>query len=146
MLEDVIRLYFKHQKPPGTTFVERGDYRLVHAGTGSLIEPTKWTYELKSGKVVEMSMVLHTHSAGATECPRCHTKIDGHAKKEWVNWRVTLASIASDLILMALSAHLVHYGSKLKANQCSEEEDFVPELSCLDGLIDYNRTSIASSS
>jgi hypothetical protein len=88
MLEDMVRLYFKHQKPPGAAFVGRGDYRLVYGGAGTIVEPAKWTYDLKPGQTVEMSMVLCKRNESSVKCPRCRTRFKGRAKNGWADWKV----------------------------------------------------------
>jgi hypothetical protein len=88
MLEDIVRLYFKHQKPPGMSLVERGDYRLVHGGRGTIVEPGKWTYDLTAGHSVEMSMVLHRRDELEVKCPRCRAPFHGRVTNGWADWKV----------------------------------------------------------
>jgi hypothetical protein len=89
MVEDMVRLYFKHQKPPGAAFVERGDYRLVHGEVGNVIEPARWTYDVKPGHTVEMSMVLRKRNESSVTCPRCRTPFNGVAENGWADWKVS---------------------------------------------------------
>jgi hypothetical protein len=89
MLLDVITAYFRHQKPPGATFVKRGDYRLVHGGHGNIVEPAQWTYDLRSGHTVEMSIVLRKRNENGVICPRCRTRFTGQAKNGWADWKVS---------------------------------------------------------
>ena len=86
MLEDMVRFYFKHQKPPGTAFVERGDYRLVHGGVGEIVDSARWTYDAKPGHTVEMSMVLRELNKPAVKCPRCRTAFEGQTQNGWADW------------------------------------------------------------
>jgi hypothetical protein len=89
MLDDMIRVYFDHQKPPGTAFVRRGDYRLVHEGRGNIVEPARWTYGVKPGLTVELSMVIHKRNERWVRCPRCHVQFDGWAENGWADWKVS---------------------------------------------------------
>jgi hypothetical protein len=88
MLDDMIRLYFNHQKPPGAAFVRRGDYRLVHGGVGNAVEPARWTYDVKPGHIVETSMLLRKRNELRMTCPRCRTLFSGSAKNGWADWKV----------------------------------------------------------
>ena len=90
MLLDVIVAYFRHQKPPGAAFVKYGDYRLVHGGVGNVVEPAQWTYDLRSGHTVEMSIVLRKRNENGVICPRCRTQFSGQAKNGWADWKVFL--------------------------------------------------------
>jgi len=89
MLEEMVRVYFKYQRPPGTAFVERGDYRLVHGGRGNIVEPARWTYDLDSVQTVEMSMVLRERNKNRAECPRCRTPFNGPIENGWADWKVS---------------------------------------------------------
>jgi hypothetical protein len=113
MLEDMVRFYFKHQKPPGTAFVERGDYRLVHGGVGEIVEPARWTYDVRSGHTVEMSMVLHERNERLVRCPRCRTRFNELASNGWADWKVSQRSMI-ELPLMRFAVRLVQDGFKLK--------------------------------
>jgi hypothetical protein len=113
MFEDMVRLYFNHQKPPGARLVERGDYRLVHAGIGSVVEPSRWTYDVKPGHTVETSMIVHGRNQCWVKCPRCRTQFEGQAKNRWVDWEVYRHGITTSL-LMHFAACIVLGGFKLK--------------------------------
>jgi hypothetical protein len=113
MLEDMVHFYFRHQKPPGAAFVECGDYRLVHGGVGEIVEPARWTYDVKSGHTVEMSMMLRERDEGSVKCPRCRTHFDGLAQNGWADWKVSQISVA-ELPLTYLVARLVQDDFKLK--------------------------------
>lgn len=87
MLSDVINVYFKHQKAPGSNFVERGDYRLVQGSHKSIVGPTEWTHIEKVGLKVEMSIVLRTRNQDEATCPGCHTLFVGPPTMDgWVKW------------------------------------------------------------
>jgi hypothetical protein len=113
MLEDMVHSYFKHQKPPGAAFVERGDYRLVHGGIGNLVEPARWTYDLKPGHTVETSMILRERNGRSVKCPRCGTPFNGPTENGWADWKVSQSSMLESL-LMFFAARLVLDGFKLK--------------------------------
>jgi hypothetical protein len=86
MLLDVIEVYFKHQRPPGTVFVERGDYRLVHGPRKSILDPAGWNLLNKVRLKVEMSMVLRRRTDDKARCPRCRTRSDALSVSRWVVW------------------------------------------------------------
>jgi len=90
MLEDMVRLYFKHQNAPGAAFVQRGDYRLLHGDRGTGIEPARWAYDVKAGHTVETSMVLYqrTEYRYRVQCPRCRTSTSRPAENGWADWKV----------------------------------------------------------
>jgi hypothetical protein len=113
MLEDMVRLYFNHQKPPGAAFVRRGNYRLVHGGVGAIVEPARWTYDVKPGHTVEMSMILCELNERSVKCPRCRTPFNGQAGNGWADWKVSQISV-TELPLMYFVAHLVQDDFKLK--------------------------------
>ena len=113
MLEDMVRLYFNHQMPPGAAFVRRGDYRLVHGGVGNTVEPARWTYDVKPGHIVETSMVIHARDERWVACPRCRTYFRGPAKNGWADWKVSQCGM-SELLLMYFTACLVQGDFKLK--------------------------------
>jgi hypothetical protein len=115
LLEDMVRLYFNHQKPPGARLVERGDYRLVHGGVGNFVEPSKWTYDLKPGNTVELSMVVRKRNERLVRCPRCRTQFEGEAKNGWADWKVPRHDVLESL-LISLSACLAQDDFKLKPN------------------------------
>jgi len=94
MLEDMVRLYFNHQKPPGAVFVGRGDYRLVHGGVGNTVEPVRWTYDVKPGHTVETSMIIHKRNERSVRCPRCRSPFSGRAKNGWADWKVFQGDIS----------------------------------------------------
>jgi hypothetical protein len=116
MLQDMVQFYFKHQKPPGTAFVERGDYRLVHGGVGEIVEPARWTYDVKSGHTVEMSMIFHERNERLVKCPRCRTPFHGVDKNGWADWKVSEGCMI-ELPLMSFAACLVWDGFKLKTGK-----------------------------
>jgi hypothetical protein len=93
MLEDMVRLYFNHQKPPGAAFVRRGDYRLVHGGVGNTVEPARWTYDVKPGHTVETSMIIHERNKLSVKCPRCRTPFIESAKNGWADWKVSQSDV-----------------------------------------------------
>jgi len=111
MLEGMVHFYFKHQKPPGAAFVERGDYRLVHGGIGNLVEPVRWAYDLRPGHTVETSMILRERNGRLVKCPRCGTPFIGQTENEWADWKVS-SSDATELPLMYFTARLVQDGFK----------------------------------
>jgi hypothetical protein len=111
----MVRLYFTHQKPPGARLVECGDYRLVHGGVGNIVEPSKWTYDLKPGNTVEMSMVVRKRNELSVECPRCRTLFGGEVKNGWADWKVSQHDVLESL-LISLSACLAQDDFKLKPN------------------------------
>jgi hypothetical protein len=113
MLEDMVRLYFNHQKPPGAAFVRRGDYRLVQGGVGDVVEPARWTYDVKPGHTVETSMILRKRDELFVRCPRCRTLFSGSAKNGWADWKVPQGGVPSSL-LMYFAACLVQGDFKLK--------------------------------
>jgi hypothetical protein len=116
MLQDMVQFYFKHQKPPGTAFVERGDYRLVHGGVGEIVEPARWTYDVKFGHTVEMSMIFHERNKYSLRCPRCRTRFNGPANNGWADWKVSHGGM-KELLLMYFAACLVQDGFKLKLGE-----------------------------
>jgi hypothetical protein len=86
MLLDVINLYFKHKKPPGSDFVERGDYRLVHGDRKDIVDQMEWNRVEKVGLKMEMSMVLRTRNQKSRRCPSCHASFEGGAIDGWAQW------------------------------------------------------------
>jgi hypothetical protein len=93
MLENMVRLYFNHQKPPGAAFVGRGDYRLVHGGVGNVVEPARWTYDVKPGHTVETSIILRERDEYPVKCPRCRTEFTGLAQNGWADWKVSQGDV-----------------------------------------------------
>ncbi|KIM19822.1 hypothetical protein M408DRAFT_30898 [Serendipita vermifera MAFF 305830] len=85
MLADILPVYFKHQKLPGSSFIERGDYRLVSGECRDVVQPAEWTYIAKAGSTMEMSMVIHTRNEYAVRCPRCQTVFEGQATNGWAS-------------------------------------------------------------
>jgi uncharacterized protein YcaQ len=116
MLEDMVRLYSNHQNPPGAAFVERGDYRLVHGRVGNVIEPARWTYDVKSGHTVEMSIIIRERNQSWLECPRCHSLFKGQAKKGWADWKVSQIDML-EVLFIFFAARLVSDGFELKPGQ-----------------------------
>jgi hypothetical protein len=86
MLSDVIGVYFRHQKAPGSEFVERGDYRLVYGNRRHLVVPMEWDGMNKVGLKVEMSMILRTRDEDEERCPSCRTLFEGKATDGWARW------------------------------------------------------------
>jgi hypothetical protein len=86
MLSEVISCYFRHQKAPGSEFVERGDYRLVYGDRKNIVSPIEWTQIKKAGLKVEMSMILRTRNQKSRRCPSCCTSFAGRAIDGWTQW------------------------------------------------------------
>jgi hypothetical protein len=89
MLSDVIGVYFRHQKAPGSDFVERGDYRLVRGGDKTVMGPMEWPRIKKAGLTIEMSILLRTRNEDDATCPGCRTRFEGRAIDGWAQWQVS---------------------------------------------------------
>jgi hypothetical protein len=92
MLSDIIHFYFRHQRPPGSRFVQQNRYQLVHGADRKTVDPVLWNSCVIPGTAVEMSIVIpcsNKMSDALGSCPRCRTRYDGHRKNGWVTWQVS---------------------------------------------------------
>ncbi|KAJ7888921.1 hypothetical protein B0H14DRAFT_2692724 [Mycena olivaceomarginata] len=74
-LEDLLKIYLRHRPQAGAHYVERGDYGIV-SEDGSFIIPMKFTQTVKSGMLLEMSILQRqvqnrSDTIQNTTCPSC---------------------------------------------------------------------------
>ena len=71
----------------GSCFIERGDYQVLRAEDSQVIGPSEFATTVKSGMVLELSIVMHQTTSYQEECPRCgHINSGLIASEAWVVW------------------------------------------------------------
>ena len=89
-VHNIIAAYFKDKV--GSIFVERGDYRLLPAGSDCIIDASSFPSTAEEGMRLEMSVVLKKRRYGpdayeTQKCPWC--QFSNHAtipRDGWINW------------------------------------------------------------
>jgi hypothetical protein len=89
MLNDYIKYYFRHQRPPGNVYVERDAYQLLRADGAMVSDRSNWS--MSRGEIVEMSAVVRWDAPinqRNARCPGCRSKEKSRSKGEWFEWKV----------------------------------------------------------
>jgi hypothetical protein len=84
MLRDMMKLYFEHQQPPGSSFFERGQYELVQGPDRRAITSAEWDSTVTPGGTVEMSIQVEVPRHTSGNCPRCQTYSGANG---WTTWQ-----------------------------------------------------------
>jgi len=91
LLTSMIELTSKHWSSMGRRFIDRGEYQLIHGHDRKIIDKSRWTYEVKAGITVEISILLRIKAEKERMCPHCQTIFLGEVKRrKWVIWKVYL--------------------------------------------------------
>jgi hypothetical protein len=102
MLRDVMKLYFGHQRPPGSFFFEQDQYELVQGPDRRAITSAEWDSTVTPGGTVEMSIQVEMPYFTDGECPRCrrYSSADG-----WATWQ--------EFVLHVQKLYLSYFQSRL---------------------------------
>lgn len=78
----------------GSSFIERGDYKLIRPEDSQVIDPSEFLGTVVSGMVLEMSVIMRQESScgnSKDKCPRCHhINLNLVGNGGWIEWKVAL--------------------------------------------------------
>lgn len=104
---------------PGSSFIEQGDYQVIHTEDNQVIKViNRSEFMVQPGAVLEMSIVMRqkaTFQDKMEKCPRCgHLNLDSTPINGWIEWQVGLDSFYSysELALLIVAVN-VRDSSKL---------------------------------
>lgn len=75
---------------PGSAYITRGDYELVHVQDGQFVNHSEFTSVVESGMTFDMSITKREGMVFRDikeKCPRCH-HVNPHANTSngWIEW------------------------------------------------------------
>jgi hypothetical protein len=88
MFNDFIKYYFRHQRPPGSVYVERDAYQLLQADGTGVIDRSNWS--IYRGVVIEMSAIVQWQAPlkqTNARCPGCRSREISRSKGKWFEWK-----------------------------------------------------------
>jgi hypothetical protein len=75
----------------GNRLIERGDYKVIRAGSGEIIDPSDFPKTIMPGMMLEMSIVVRKEASfqdNKKKCPRCRHINMTVPDDGWMEWKV----------------------------------------------------------
>jgi hypothetical protein len=74
--------------------VRWGDYEVINAEDGQVVQPSEFVSAITPEMVLEISIILRQDERfqyGKQKCPRCNNiNLDATVKNGWIEWKVFL--------------------------------------------------------
>ncbi|KAG8814231.1 hypothetical protein FS842_002883 [Serendipita sp. 407] len=81
MMADMIHFYAKNMHLAGKSYIDRGDFQLVHGPTRKVLTTDTWVNE--AGMRIEICILLRQQRKSQISCPRCQTTFQGDPSSKW---------------------------------------------------------------
>lgn len=76
---------------PGSRFVKRGEYEVLHTEDSRIISSLESDFTVKTGMKLEISIIIRRGAALQKSCPVCRrVNLDDNFPNGWIEWKVPL--------------------------------------------------------